>query len=55
MIEHHTDPKTGRDVTRLTDLGEHCHHPYFYNRCFTADSRRALVIARKEHGAQVRL
>lgn len=49
------DPTTGRRVTRLTDLAEHCHHPYFYNRCFTADNRRALVIARRDDGAHVRL
>ncbi len=55
MIKRQTDPITGRRVTRLTDLCEHCHHPYFYNRCFTADSRRALVIARLADGAHVRL
>ena len=55
MVERHADPRTGREVARLTALGEHCHHPYFYNRCFTADSRRALVVARRADGAHVRL
>ena len=55
MIEHQTDSVNGYRVTRLTDLDEHCHHPYFYNRCFTADSHRALVIARRGDVAHVSL
>lgn len=54
-MNQHTDPLTGCTVSRVTDLGEHCHHPYFYNRCFTRDSRRALTIARMADGAHVRL
>ncbi len=32
MIKRHTYPITGRKVIRLTDLGEHCHHPFFYTQ-----------------------
>ncbi len=46
----YTDPETGREVRRLTDLGEHCHHPYFYNRCFTADSRYLVGDAKGKPG-----
>ncbi len=52
---HSIDSATGRRTTRLTDLAEHCHHPYFYNRCFTADNRRALIIARIDGVAHLRL
>ncbi len=41
------DPVTGRMVTRLTDLATHCHHPYFYCRCFTPDSRRLLYCSHR--------
>lgn len=33
------DPSTGRQVTRLTDPTVLNHHPYFYNKMFTADGR----------------
>ncbi len=49
------DRATGHKVVRLSNLAEHCHHPYFYSRCFTPDSRRALVIARLEGAAHIRL
>lgn len=49
------DPVTGRPVTRLTSLDEHCHHPYFYNRCFTRDSRRAVTLVRRDGCAEIRL
>ncbi|MCM8770197.1 MAG: oligogalacturonate lyase family protein, partial [Candidatus Omnitrophica bacterium] len=36
------DPVTGRTVIRLTSLEHHCHHPYFYYRAFSPDSRFLL-------------
>ncbi len=46
-IHRYRDARTGQEVRRLTDLGTHCHHPYFYCRAFTPDSRRALVVSHR--------
>jgi oligogalacturonide lyase len=42
-----TDPVTGCDMKRLTDLGTHSHHPYFYMRLFTPDGKKLLYISHR--------
>lgn len=54
-MSHNPAILTRSTTVRLTDLVEHVHHPYFYNRCFTADSQWALTVARLPDGTCVRM
>jgi len=46
-FSRYRDPVTGRLVTRLTGLQNSCHHPYFYCRAFTPDSRFLLYSSNR--------
>jgi dipeptidyl aminopeptidase/acylaminoacyl peptidase len=45
MFKKFSDALTGREIVKLSPDGMLCHHPYFYNKMFTADNR-FLVYAR---------
>jgi oligogalacturonide lyase len=45
-----TDPDTGARVTRLTPPDVTCHRNYFYQKCFTRDSRRLLFAGEFDAG-----
>jgi len=42
------DPVTGQPIIRVGDLSVHCHHPYFYFRMFTPDSKRLLYVSHRD-------
>ncbi|WP_168735679.1 oligogalacturonate lyase family protein [Cohnella fermenti] len=47
-VHEFADRVTGRTIRRLTDPQELSHHPYFYNRIFTADGSGLVVAIRRE-------
>lgn len=48
-FREYTDPHTGAHVVRLTAPDAVCHHPYFYYKMMTNDSR-SLIYARQQDG-----
>ena len=55
MFRTYNDPFTGRAVTKLTPDGILCHHPYFYNRMFSSDSRYLIYSQEEEKQRTIRM
>ncbi|MDF2926883.1 MAG: oligogalacturonate lyase [Paenibacillaceae bacterium] len=49
------DSRTGRELVRLTGPGELSHHPYFYNRMFTADGNKLVFAVRRQGHSHLHL
>lgn len=54
-VKPFADPVTGKQCLRLTDPNTHCHHPYFYYRCFTPQGRQVLYISHRTGKGQAYL
>ena len=55
MFKTSSDPLTGRTITKLSPDGVLCHHPYFYNRMFSSDSRHLLYSQEEEKQRTIRI
>ncbi|MCL2479571.1 MAG: oligogalacturonate lyase family protein, partial [Treponema sp.] len=52
MFKTFADPLTGRIITKLSPDNVLCHHPYFYNRMFSRDSRFLLYAKQDVNAAR---
>ena len=48
MFKTYSDPLTGKTIVKLTPDKVLCHHPYFYNRMFSGDSRLFLYAMEED-------
>ncbi len=47
-LKRFRDPVTGQPMIRVNDPAVHCHHPYFYFRMFTPDSKKLLYTSHRD-------